>query len=77
MDNVNYFKDLLEEIPDYKNIVLLLFLIKKDDDLLHEIGFSERDITRSSIEFKNLLTEQHQEYLQNKKMKKNLYWKSF
>ena len=28
MDNVNYFKHLFESIPDYKKIVLLLFLIK-------------------------------------------------
>ena len=41
-----------------------MFLIKKDDDLLHEIGFSERDFTRLNLEFKNILTEQHQEYLE-------------
>ena len=30
MDNVNYFQDLFESIPDNKKIVLLLFLIKND-----------------------------------------------
>ena len=40
MDIIIYFKDLFESIPDYKKIVLLMFLIKKDDDLLHDIGFS-------------------------------------
>ena len=39
MDNINYFKDLFESIPDYRKIVLLMFLIKKDNDLLHECGF--------------------------------------
>ena len=34
MNNVNYFKDLFESIPDYKKIVLLMFLIKKDVNLL-------------------------------------------
>ena len=28
MDNINYFKDLFESIPDYKKIVLLMLLIK-------------------------------------------------
>ena len=28
MDNVNYFTDLFESIPDFNKIVLLMFLIK-------------------------------------------------
>ena len=46
MNKINYFKDLFESIPDYRKIVLLLFLIKNDKDLLCEVGFSERDIYR-------------------------------
>ena len=34
MNIVNYFKDLFESIPDHKKIVLLLFLIKNDVDML-------------------------------------------
>ena len=30
MDDVYYFKDLFELIPDYKKIVLSIFLIKND-----------------------------------------------
>ena len=30
MNNTNYFKHLFESIPDYRKIVLLLFLIKND-----------------------------------------------
>ena len=48
----NYFIDLFESIPDYKKIVLLMFLIKNDVDFLHEVGFSERDINRLISEFK-------------------------
>ena len=51
MNNVNYFKDFFESIEDYKKIVLLLFLIKDDKDLVHEVGFSERDINRLNREF--------------------------
>ena len=60
---MKYFKDLLELIPDYRKIVLLIFLIQNDKKLLHEIGFSERDINCLNLEFKNNLIEQHEEYL--------------
>ena len=44
MDNVNYFKDLFESIPDYKKIVLLLFLSKNDVYFLYDCGFLKSDI---------------------------------
>ena len=59
----NYFKDMFELIPEYRKIVLLIFLIENDKDLIHEIGFSERDINCLKIEFKRILIEQHEEYL--------------
>ena len=37
MDNVNYFKDLFESIPDYRKIVLLIFLIENYKNLIKEI----------------------------------------
>ena len=46
MENSNYFKDLFESISDYRKIVFLRFSYKNDKDLLHEIGFSERDTNR-------------------------------
>ena len=63
MNNENYFKDIFESIHDYKKIVFLIFLIRNDKNLLHEVGFSQRDINRLSIEFKNILIEQHEEWL--------------
>ena len=63
MDNENYFKDKFESIPDYRKIVLLIFLIQNDKNLLKEIGFSKNDINRLSIEFKNILLEEFEEYL--------------
>ena len=42
--NDNYFRELFESIPDYKKIVLLIFLIQNDKNLLKEIGFSKNDI---------------------------------
>ena len=44
MNYVNYFKDIFESITDYRKIVLLIFLIQNDKNLLKEIGFSKNDI---------------------------------
>ena len=63
MNNVNYFKDLFESIPDYKKIVLLLFLIKNNVDMLYECGFVRGDINFLSKEFKNILLELNEDYL--------------
>ena len=63
MDNVNYFKDLFESIPDYRKIKLLIFLIQNDKNLLKEIGFSKKDINLLNLEFKNILNEEHEKFL--------------
>ena len=63
MENENYFKDIFESIHDYKKIVLLIFLIQNDKNLLKEIGFSKNNINRLSIEFKNILLEEFEDYL--------------
>ena len=63
MNSVNYFKDMFESMQDYRKIVLLFFLIQNDEKFLHDIGFSERDINRLNLEFKNIVIEQHEEYL--------------
>ena len=60
---MNYFKDLLESIPDYKKIVILIFLIQNDKNLLKEIGFSKNDINLINLEFKNILLEEYENYL--------------
>ena len=63
MNYENYFKDIFESIPDYRKIVLLIILIQNDKNLLKEIGFSERDINLLNLEFKNILLEGYEEYL--------------
>ena len=63
MDNIIYFKDLFESITDYKKIVLLMFLIKDDKNLLKEVGFSKNDINQLSIELKKILLEEFENYL--------------
>ena len=63
MDKKIFFKDLFESIPDYRKIVLLICIFQIDKDFLRETGFSERDISRSNLEFKSILMEQHEENL--------------
>ena len=63
MNNENYFIDMFESIPDYRKIVLLIFLIQNDKNLLNEIGFSQRDINLLNLEFKNILMEGFEDYL--------------
>ena len=63
MDNINYFKNLFESINDYRKIVLLIFLIKDDKNWLKEIGFCKNDINLIPLEFKIILLEEYEQYL--------------
>ena len=63
MNNSNYFKDIFKSIPDYRKIVLIIFLIQNDKNLLNEIGFSKADINSLILEFKNILLEEYENYL--------------
>ena len=63
MNNKKFFKDLFESIPDYRKIVFLMFLIKDHRKLLKEIGLSKNDISQLPSEFKNIILEEHEEYL--------------
>ena len=63
MDHVIHFRDLFESIQDYRKIVLIIFLFQNDKELLRVIGSSESDITRVNLEFKDILLEQHDKYL--------------
>ena len=60
---MRYFKDLVESIPDYRKIVLLMFPIKNDFVLLHECGFVKADFNNQRLEFRNILLEQNENYL--------------
>ena len=50
----NYFKDMFESVLDYRKIVLLIFSIKNDVEILKECGFLNSDIIGISLEFKNI-----------------------
>ena len=46
MSYIKYFKDVFESIPDYRKIVVLIFLIKNDVNLLNNCGFLKNDKNR-------------------------------
>ena len=77
MDNVNYFKDLFESIPDYKKIVLLMFLLKNDVDFLNECGFLKGDINFPYEEVKNILLELNEDCLDHIKNQKESVLENF
>ena len=63
MNHVICFRDLFETLEDYRKIVLIMFLIKNENDLLTEFGFLKHDINYLSKKFKNRIFEQNEEYL--------------
>ena len=58
------FKDLFESKPDCRKIVLVIFLIQNGKDELREVGFSECDVNRLNLKFKNILLEEHEKQLE-------------
>ena len=55
MDNIRKLKDLFESVPRNKKIALLMFLIKKDVDILLQCGFLKNDTYCLCIEFEKKL----------------------
>ena len=55
MNNANYFIDMFESIPDYRKIVLLIFLFQNDKNLINETGFSTNSNNLLNLEFKKIL----------------------
>ena len=49
MNYENYFKQFFESIEDYRKIVILMFIIQNDKNLLHENGFSAHDVNRLNL----------------------------
>ena len=63
MNIVYYFTNFFVSIPDYKKIVLLMFLINNGVIFLYECGFLKVDIIYLHKDFKNILFELNEVYL--------------
>ena len=55
MEDINYFKDMLNSIPYYRKIILLCFIIKRDDALLREFGLSDDFIEKVYNDCKQIM----------------------
>ena len=77
MNNSDYFRDIFGSISDDRKIVLLIFLIQNDKNLLKEIGVSKNDINRLNLEFENILIEQHEEYFEYIKNEEESFLEEF
>ena len=55
MEDINYFKDMLESIPNYRKIILLCFIIKRDDVILREFGLSDDFIEKLYNDCKQIM----------------------
>ena len=63
MNNENCFTEFFESIPDYKKIDSLMFLMKNDVNFLYEREFLKGAINFLYEEFKNILLELNEDYL--------------
>ena len=62
MEDIKYFKDILESIPNYRKIILLCFIIKRDDVILKEFGFSDDFIKKLYNDCKQIMISDMDQY---------------
>ena len=62
MEDINYFKDMLESIPNYRKIILLCFIIKRDDVMLKEFGLSDNFIKKLYNDCKQIMISDMDQY---------------
>ena len=62
MEDKNYFKDMLESIPNYRKIILLCFIIKRDDVMLREFGLSDSFIKKLYDDCKQIMISDMDQY---------------
>ena len=53
---------MFDSTPDYRKLVLLMFLVKNDDDFLEESGFLKSDFNRLYKQYKKNSLKQNEEY---------------
>ena len=62
MEDINYFKDMLNSIPYYRKIILLCFIIKRDDIILREFGLSDDFIETLYNDCKQMMESDMDQY---------------
>ena len=62
MEDINYFKDMFNSIPYIKKIILLCFIIKRDDILLGECGMTNDFTEKLYNECKQIIENDMDQY---------------
>ena len=62
MEDINYFKDLLNTIPYYRENILLCLIIEGDDTMLRELVFSDDFFEKVDNECKQVIDDETDEY---------------
>ena len=62
MDDINYFKDMLNSIPYYRKIIFLCFIIKRDYTMLKEFGLSDDFIENLYNDCKQIMISDMDQY---------------
>ena len=74
MEEINYFKDMLNSIPYYRKIILLCFIIKKDNSILREFGLTDGFIEKLYNDCEKILENDINEYFSHiKKLRRVNY----
>ena len=55
MTNEKFFKDPFKSFTDYRKILLIKFVIKKDMVSLEDFGFVKSDIEHLNLKFKKFI----------------------
>ena len=68
MEDINYFKDMLESIPNYRKIILLCFIIKRDNVMLREFGLLDNFIKKLYDDCKQIMISDMDQYFSHIKI---------
>ena len=62
MEDINYFKDMLNSLPYYRKIIFLCFIFKRDDTMLKEFGLSDDFIGKLYNDCKQIMENDIDQY---------------
>ena len=67
MEDMKYFKDMLNSIPYFRKIILLCFIIKGDDTMLREFGLSDSFIEQLYNDCEQIMISDMDQYFSHVK----------
>ena len=62
MEDINFFKDMLNSLPYYRKIIFLCFISKRDNTMLKEFALSDDFIEKLYNDCKQILESDMDQY---------------